>query len=128
MGARSRRKGAAGEREALHLLGAELGESLARNLLQTREGGGDCLQIEGWVIEVKRCEQLRRPSWWAQAVAQAEREGCRPMLLYRRSREAWTAWWADAGKVRRGSLAEAAGAIREGWLESEAAQIPALQP
>lgn len=119
-GRHSRNKGAAAEREVLRLLGDELGHVLARNLLQSRDGGADCLQVVGWAIEVKRCERLSRPRWWAQAVAQAEREGCRPMLLYRRSREPWVAWWADAGGVRRGSLAEAAGAIREVWFESEA--------
>jgi len=114
MGAMSRRKGQAGEREALRQLGLELGEMLKRNLEQTREGGGDCLCVKGYAIEVKRCESLRRPSWWRQACEQAERVGAEPMVLYRRSREPWTAMiHTSEGKYREGTIADAANAIRE---------------
>jgi hypothetical protein len=114
-GKRSRNKGACGERELLKLLGDELGQSLNRNLTQTREGGGDCLEIRGWVIEVKRQERLSRPSWWAQACAQASGIG-EPMLCYRRNREPWTCWiHTSEGKYREGSVQDAANAIREKW-------------
>ncbi len=54
MSAMQRRKGAAGEREVLKLLGDELGVLLSRNLQQTREGGADCIALKGFAIEVKR--------------------------------------------------------------------------
>lgn len=117
MSASQRRKGAAAEREVLRLLGEELGEALSRNLSQTREGGADCIAVRGWAIEVKRQERLSRPAWWRQAVEQAERVGARPMLLYRRSREAWTAWVHTSGQQwRQTDLIGAASAIRESWM------------
>ncbi len=116
MSASQRRKGAQAEREVLKLLGEELGQALKRNLTQTREGGADCLCVWGWAIEIKRQEALSRPSWWRQAVAQAEKVGQEPMLLYRRSREAWTAWiHTRDGMWREGTLIDAACAIREKW-------------
>ena len=115
-GRRSRNKGARGEREVLKLLGEELGISLTRNLEQSRAGGGDCLVIRGWCLEIKRQEALSRPSWWRQAVDQAQRVGQEPMLLFRRSREPWTAWiHTRDGKWREGTLLDAASAIREKW-------------
>ena len=113
----SRSKGQRGEREALKLLGDELGEILQRNITQTREGGADCLQVRGWAIEIKRCERLSRPAWWRQACKQAEKEGVEPMLLYRRSREPWTAWIHTKDKQwKEGTIQDAANAIREKWL------------
>ena len=116
-GAGARKKGQRGELEALKLLGDELGILLTRNLEQTRNGGGDCVVIKGWCLEIKRCEQLSRPAWWRQACRQAEQAGARPMLLYRRSKESWTAWIHTTGNSsREGTLIDAAGAIREGWV------------
>lgn len=115
-GASSRRKGAEGERQALKALGDELGISLQRNLLQTREGGGDCLEIRGWVVEIKRCERLCIPAWWRQARAQAEGKG-EPMLLYRKNRQPWTALiHTRDGLYRSGTIQDAASAIREKWM------------
>ena len=89
---------------------------LQRNLSQTREGGADCLCVHGWAIEIKRQEALSRPAWWRQACDQAARVGQEPMLLYRRSREAWTAWiHTRDGGYREGTLIDAACAIREKW-------------
>jgi hypothetical protein len=111
----SRNKGAAAEREILKLLGDELGTVLTRNLTQTREGGADCLGVKGWCIEIKRQEKLSRPSWWAQACAQAVGLG-EPMMFYRRNREPWTCWiHTSEGKYREGSVQDAANAIREKW-------------
>lgn len=115
-GRRSRTKGAAGEREAFRALGDELGESLVRNLDQTRSGGADCICVRGYAIEVKRQERLSRPSWWRQAVAQAQALGVEPMVLYRQSRKPWRALiHTRDGQYREGSLIEAAGVIREKW-------------
>ena len=115
MSASQRNKGAAAEREVLRLLGAELGQQLQRNLQQTRAGGGDCLDVWGYVIEVKRQEALSRPAWWRQACRQAKGIG-EPMLLYRRNREPWQAWiHTRDGLYRTGTLMDAASAIREKW-------------
>ena len=115
MSAMSRNKGAAAEREVLKLLGDELGVLLQRNITQTRGGGADCLEVQGFAIEVKRCESLSRPKWWAQACRQAVGIG-EPMLLYRRNREQWKAFiHTTGGKYREGSLIDAARAIREKW-------------
>lgn len=117
MSAMQRRKGAAAEREVLKLLGDELGQMLARNLTQTREGGADCLAVKGWAIEIKRQERLSRPTWWRQAMEQAERVGARPMLLFRRSREEWTAWVHTSGQSwQQTDITGAACAIRESWM------------
>lgn len=111
-----RAKGAAGEREFLRLLGGELGVALARNLVQTREGGADCLEVVGFAIEVKRVQSLSRPMWWAQAREQAARVSADPMLAYRRNREPWNCFIHTAeGKYREGTIADAANAIRERW-------------
>jgi hypothetical protein len=115
-GARSRNKGAAGEREFLRALGGELGIALSRNLLQTRESGCDCLEVKGYAIEVKRVENLSRPAWWRQAVRQAEEKGVEPILAYRRNREPWTCWvHTTEGKYRETDVIGAAGIIREKW-------------
>lgn len=115
-GSLSRRKGAAAEREALKLLGEELGVALVRNIQQTRDGGADCICIPGFAIEVKRHERLSRPTWWRQACEQAARVGGEPLLLYRRSREQWRAFiHTRDGQYREGTLIDAASAIREKW-------------
>jgi hypothetical protein len=89
---------------------------LKRNLLQTREGGGDCLEIRGFVVEVKRCERLCIPAWWRQACAQAAGKG-EPMLLLRQNRKPWRALiHTRAGLYREGTIDDAAGAIRDKWL------------
>ena len=116
MSASQRRKGAAAEREVLRLLGEELGILLQRNIQQTRDGGADCLCVKGFAIEVKRQEALSRPAWWRQACEQASMVQAEPMLLYRRSREPWTAWiHTRDGMWREGTLIDAACAIREKW-------------
>lgn len=116
MSAMQRRKGAAAEREVLRLLSDELGQSLTLNLQQTREGGADCITVRGFAIEVKRQESLSRPAWWRQSCEQAARIGAESMLLYRRSREQWTAWiHTRDGQWRESTLIDAACAIREKW-------------
>ncbi|CAB4126112.1 hypothetical protein UFOVP73_37 [uncultured Caudovirales phage] len=91
MSASQRRKGQAAERELCRLLSDELGVEIRRNVDQARCGGADCLELNGFAIEIKRHERLSRPSWWAQAVKQAERARAEPILFYRRSREPWRA-------------------------------------
>jgi len=117
MGIMQRRKGATAEREALRLLGDELGVALQRNIEQTRCGGADCLKVKGFAIEIKRQERLSRPAWWKQACEQARTASAEPMVLYRRSREPWKALIHTVdGNYREGTLIDAASAIREKWL------------
>lgn len=112
----SRNKGSRGERELLRLLGDELGESLTRNLAQTREGGGDCLELKGFCVEVKRQERLCRPSWWRQAVDQGGRVGAEPIVFYRRNREPWRALVKTLDGYREADWLQAVSHIREKWL------------
>lgn len=85
MGARSRRKGAAFEREVCKLLEHELGVPCARNLVQTREGGYDIDTELPVAIECKRVESGFTASHLKQARRQA---GDRiPVVAHRRSRE-----------------------------------------
>lgn len=117
MSASQRRKGAAAEREVLKLLADELGVTpFQRNLEQTRNGGADCIQVQGFAIEVKRQERLSRPAWWAQAVEQGAALKAEPMLLYRRSREPWQALiHTTNGGYREATFGEAVAHIREKW-------------
>lgn len=93
MTATSRRKGTDGERELARLLSDELGP-VARNLVQTREGGHDLegLGLTRWALEVKRYSKAtpaRVSTWWLQAVAQAARARRAPALAYRQDRADW---------------------------------------
>mgnify|MGYP000553528727 CR=1 FL=1 len=88
MGAAQRRKGASAERELANLLADRLGESVVRNLEQTRSGGHDLIGVDPFAIEVKRCETLSIPAWWRQACAQCD-AGQVPVLAYRQSRRPW---------------------------------------
>lgn len=91
MGKYQREKGRRAETELCALLLAELGTLVRRNVDQARQGGADCLELQGFAVEIKRHERLSRPSWWRQAVRQAEAMKAEPILFYRRSREAWRA-------------------------------------
>lgn len=75
MGAASRRKGAAGERELAARLSEQLGVVVRRKLGAARDGGDDLdlgLQIGALIsVECKRCEQVRLAEWLAQAHANA---------------------------------------------------------
>ena len=110
MGARSRNKGARGERELAGLLADRLGVEVLRNLSQTRDGGHD---LDGlpFALEVKRCEKLAIQTWWDQAVEQAKAVGKPPALAYRQNRRPWrfviplavvgeTKDWCDAPWMR----------------------------
>ena len=95
MGMMQRTKGKAGERDAANLLSDLTGYPVTRRVRQ-HDGDSDLIGLPGWAIEVKRVKTAGRADiarWWAQAVAQAEREGCIPVLLYRRDRDEWRALW-----------------------------------
>lgn len=95
MGARSRNKGANGERELARLLSDELGLEVTRNLLQSREGGHDLDGVSGWCLEVKRRARVAegdKRQWWEQA-HQAMVDGYLDYaaVLYRQDRGNWRA-------------------------------------
>ncbi|NBW12661.1 MAG: hypothetical protein EBR82_32020 [Caulobacteraceae bacterium] len=87
MGKMQRNKGARGERELFALLSDGLGLNITRNLVQTRSGGADTMDIPGFAIEVKRQEVLKMSEWWTQTLSQAGDKI--PVLAYRQSRKPW---------------------------------------
>ena len=104
LGRYKRNKGARGEREICHLLGMVLGQPLRRKLGASRDGGSD-IEIEsyinsktkvihpGWSIEVKRGQRVALDKWWDQACTQATKEGREPLLVWRKNKENWQAFW-----------------------------------
>ncbi len=86
-----RSKGARGERELFHLLSANLGFVVRRNVDQARAGGADGIEIPGWAVECKRQETLRISEWMSQAEMQAQTLGRKPVLFYRQSYHGWSA-------------------------------------
>lgn len=116
MGRMSREKGRRAEIELCKALSEELGVVVERNRDQAANGGADCLQLHGFSIEVKRCEQLRKPTWWAQAVEQGAKAGAEPIVFFRRSREPWQALIRTAdGGYREAAWPAAIYHIREKW-------------
>ena len=67
MSAMSRRKGGNHEREIVNILKA-FGHPCARNLDQTRDGGGD-IPFGDFLIECKRRASIAIYPWWDQVVA-----------------------------------------------------------
>jgi hypothetical protein len=101
MGAMSRNKGKAGEREAAALLADLLGLDIRRRVRQ-HDGDSDLEGLPGWCLEIKRHATASRAEvagWWLQAVAQAEAVDAVPALLYRRDRDQWRAVWPLALQV-----------------------------
>ena len=93
-GKRSRRKGAAGEREAAAALTEATGRTFTRGLGQARRGGAEvpdvvCETLPQLHVEVKRG---KRPSLWAareQARNDCAVSGRVPLVLARRDRDRW---------------------------------------
>lgn len=96
MGAMSRNKGAAAEREVAGLI-RELTGWDARRRVRQHDGDSDLLGVPGWSIEVKRHAKAT-PSviaaWWDQTVSQAD--NLLPVLMYRVDRREWRAVWPIA--------------------------------
>lgn len=95
MGAMSRNKGKAGEREISGLL-ADLTGCKVRRRVRQRDGDSDLEGLPGWCIEVKRHAKASRSTvagWWGQAVRQADAEGSIPALFWRQDRDEWRAVW-----------------------------------
>ena len=104
MGAASRRKGVAGEREVAAIF--EASGFTVRGL----EGAGDHLVIarNGLTLhsEVKRAERLKLPEWLRQARDECP-AGCVPVVSFRQNRDEWYACIPLAALV--GLAAKAAG-------------------
>jgi Holliday junction resolvase len=80
----SRRKGASAEREVVAIL-----REFGFNARRTPQSGaweipGDVMGVDGYAIEVKRCERWNVPAWLRQAHV-AARGGDVPVLVFRRS-------------------------------------------
>lgn len=89
VGARSRRKGSAGELEVCHLLRDTLGVDARRNLTQTREGGADII-VGPYNLEVKRRKSIAVYEWIEQAERSCE-GGQRPVVVFRADGKKWMA-------------------------------------
>ena len=88
MGAASRDKGKAGERELARLLCELTGRDVRRRVRQ-HEGDSDLEGVPGWAIECKRYATVKPADlarWWRQAVAQAQATNARPLLAWRADR------------------------------------------
>jgi len=90
MGAMSRRKGAAFEREVAIKIRDNLGYDCKRNLEQYQQGGDDLSGVPGWSIECKRyatCVPSDLKTFWLQCEAQAAAKGLRPVLIVKQDRK-----------------------------------------
>lgn len=90
-GAKSRNKGARGEREVCAMLRDNLGGEFCRNLKQYQQAqNGDIEQLAGpYLIEVKNQATLNLKAWWHQTVAAADKVGAVPCLAYKITRAGW---------------------------------------
>ena len=90
MGRLSREKGKRGEREVARVL-QSLGFPARRSVQYCGNTGdaADVVGLDGFHLEVKRCESLRLVEW----LKQAERDcgGSVPVVCHRRSNERWYA-------------------------------------
>jgi len=92
MSAKSRNKGASGERELILEIEQQTGIRLERNLAQSFAGGHDLIGLDDWAIEVKRyavADNASKKNWWRQAVHQAMRVEKQPVVIYRADRQPW---------------------------------------
>lgn len=74
MGAKSRNKGAAGERELARILREHIGDGITRNWQGQAAKGGHDLDGLPFVLEVKRYKtatDAQKRAWWYQALDQA---------------------------------------------------------
>lgn len=85
-GKANRAKGARAEREVCHILETITGRKHARNLEQTRDGGGD-VEWGPFFLEVKYQKTIAMPAWQAQASESAIPQGLVPAVVYRRAGE-----------------------------------------
>lgn len=92
MGASSRNKGAAGERELIRAIEEWTGIRLERNLSQAFGGGHDLIGLDHWAIECKRYREITygdKAEFWRQAVEQANKVRKVPAVCFRADRQPW---------------------------------------
>ena len=90
MGALSRRKGAAGERELATLLTDALGEKIRRKLGQARDGGDDIEVAGPFVSECKRRARIGHVYDWMAQAEFATPEGYHmPVVMMRADGQDW---------------------------------------
>ena len=91
MGAKSRNKGAAFEREVARMINDHLGIDVRRNLTQYQEKGhGDLTGWPGVLIECKRHATATRSqvdAWWRETEQEAKQAEAKPVLVYRADRQ-----------------------------------------
>lgn len=88
-GKHNNRRGKCAERELAGLLGDLLGETVTRNLVQSRDGGADLVGTP-YALEVKRpAYRPRLSEWWVQACSQAKAASRIPCLAWRFDRQPW---------------------------------------
>jgi hypothetical protein len=86
MGALSRRKGVAGEREVVAVFREfDIGGRVERAGFGTFQLSGDLAGLPGCIVSVKRAEVLRLPLWIREADALADGTGDVPIVAYRTS-------------------------------------------
>ena len=97
---KARRKGTAGENKAVEFLRDELGEQVERRTQAGRLDRGDIAGIEGVVIEVKWCADLRLGEFMREAEVEAVTAGMALPILFHNRRGARTRnnyatcpWW-----------------------------------
>lgn len=92
-GAKSRNKGARGERDVCEMLHKNLGGDFNRNLKQYQKSQeGDIEQLAGpYLLEVKNSPAgiSNIKAWWKQAVTAANKVGAVPCLVYKQSAGKW---------------------------------------
>lgn len=114
MGAASRNKGKAGEREVARALREILGDVVRRCWERAQERGPDAarhdLDVPGWAGEVKRYARIGLHRWWEQAEEQAARSNALPALFHREDgNRQWlvTIRLEDWARLARESIVEA---------------------
>ena len=89
----SQKKGAAGEREFINRVNAQLGLDLERNPYRQQKEAGhyDVVGLDWLAIEVKRYQTASDAqvyNWWVEACSQADIDQV-PVLAYRADRQDW---------------------------------------
>lgn len=112
IGKTSRNKGASAERAVATLLTKGLGVRIQRKLGASRAGGSD-IEIDsrsyvdtglvirshpGWSVEVKHQNKSNVVAWWEQTLSQADIEERRPLLFFRKDRQAWNCMYMYDGE------------------------------
>lgn len=90
MGKTSREKGKRGEREVAEILRSHGFPGRRTAQYCGKEGTSDVVGIDGYHIEVKRCEKVRIMDWLEQAEGDAQ-NGDVPVVMFRRNRGKWYA-------------------------------------